>query len=120
MVMGNIPNHQNQVKLWTDTEAARSTTSVNLFKQFPAWQEKHRLLPTLSADEEATWYRAASLNNKRPDFRVLNSRIVRKIIALPLMRDIFQILDNSKSEILSCVDLKDAYHSIKLRKRQTK
>ncbi len=55
-------------------------------------------------------------NDKRPvvDFRQLNTRIVRRNTATPLMRDILHILGGSKCEVLSCLDLKDAYHSIPL------
>ena len=30
------------------------------------------------------------------------------------MSDVLSILDNSECEVVSCVDIKDAYHSIKL------
>jgi hypothetical protein len=50
------------------------------------------------------------------DFRLLNSRIVRRNTTTPLMRDIFNTLGRAKLDILSCIDLKDAYHSIKLSK----
>ena len=55
-------------------------------------------------------------NDKRPivDFRLLNTRILRRNTATPLLSDIFQILGNSKCELLSCIDLKDAFHSLKL------
>ena len=54
--------------------------------------------------------------DKRPvvDFRLLNTRIRRHNTATPLLRDIYQMLGKSHSEILSCVDLKDAFHSLKL------
>ena len=54
--------------------------------------------------------------NKRPvvDFRLLNTRIMRRNTATPLLRDIFKMLGRSKSEVLSCVDLKDAFHSLGL------
>ena len=50
--------------------------------------------------------------NKRPvvDFRLLNTRIMRRNTATPLLRDIFKILGRSKCEVSSCVDLKDAFH----------
>ena len=50
---------------------------------------------------------------KRPviDFRLLNTRIMRRNTATPLLRDIFKMLGRSKCEVLSCVDLKDAFHS---------
>ena len=52
--------------------------------------------------------------NKRPvvDFRLLNTRVMRRNMATPLLRDIFKILVRSKCEVLSCVDLKDAFHSL--------
>ena len=54
--------------------------------------------------------------NKRPvvDFRLLNTRIMRRNTATPLLRDIFRMLGRSKCEVLSCVDLKDAFHSLGL------
>ena len=54
--------------------------------------------------------------DKRPvvDFRLLNTRVKRQNTATPLLRDIYQILGDSQSDILSCVDLKDAFHSLKL------
>ena len=53
-------------------------------------------------------------NAERPivDFRLLNTRILRRNTATPLLSDIFQILGNSKFELLSCIDLKDAFHSL--------
>ena len=57
-------------------------------------------------------------NDKRPvvDFRLLNTRILRRNTSIPLMSDVLSILGNSECEVVSCVDIKDAYHSIKLRK----
>ena len=57
--------------------------------------------------------------DKRPvvDFRLLNTRIRRHNTATPLMRDICQMLGKAQSKILSCVDLKDAFHSLKLTDR---
>ena len=55
-------------------------------------------------------------NDKRPvvDFRLLNTRILRRNTSIPLMSDVLSILGNSECEIVSFVDIKDAYHSIKL------
>ena len=55
-------------------------------------------------------------NNKRPvvDFRLLNTRILRRNTSIPLMSDVLSILGNSECEVVSCVDIKDAYHSIRL------
>ena len=48
------------------------------------------------------------------DFRLLNTRILRRDTATPLLRDIFKILGRSRCEVLSCVDLKDAFCSLGL------
>ena len=52
--------------------------------------------------------------DKRPvvDFRLLNTIILRRNTSIPLMSDVLSILQNS--ECVSCVDIKDAYHSIRL------
>ena len=57
--------------------------------------------------------------DKRPvvDFRLLNIRIKSHNTATPLMRAICQMLGKAQSKILSCVDLKDAFHSLKLTDR---
>ena len=39
---------------------------------------------------------------------------MRRNTATPLLRDIFKMLGRSKCEVLSCVDLKDAFHSLGL------
>ena len=46
------------------------------------------------------------------DFRHLNVRIANNNLAYPLVRDIFSLLGNSKCEVLSVLDLKDAFHSL--------
>ena len=48
------------------------------------------------------------------DFRLLNTRILRRNTSIPLMSDVLSILGNSECEVVSCVDIKDAYHSIRL------
>ena len=55
-------------------------------------------------------------NDKRPvvDFRLLNMRILRRNMSIPLMKDVLSILGNSKCEVMSCADIKDVYHSILL------
>ena len=54
--------------------------------------------------------------DKRPvvDFRLLNTRILRRNTSIPLMSNVLSILGNSECEVVSCVDIKDAYHSIRL------
>ena len=48
------------------------------------------------------------------DFRHLNVGIAKNNLAYPLVRDTFSVLGNSKSEVLSVLDLKDAFHSLRL------
>ena len=54
--------------------------------------------------------------DKRPvvDFRLLNNRILRRNTSIPLMSDVLSILGNSECEVVSCMDIKDAYHSLRL------
>ena len=47
------------------------------------------------------------------DFRHLNVRIAKNNLAYPLVRDTFS-LGNSKYEVLLVLDLKDAFHSLRL------
>ena len=48
------------------------------------------------------------------DFRHLNVRIAKNNMAYLLVRDTFSVLGNSKCEVLSVLDLKDAFHSLRL------
>ena len=48
------------------------------------------------------------------DFRHLHVRLAKNNLAYPLVRDTFLILGNSKCEVLSVLDLKDAFHSLRL------
>ena len=48
------------------------------------------------------------------DFRHLNVRIAKINLAYPLVRDMFSVLGNSRCEVLSVLDLKDAFHSLML------
>ena len=53
---------------------------------------------------------------KRPvvDFRLLKTRIIRRNTSTPLWRDVFIMLGRAQCEVLSCVDLKEAFHSLPL------
>ena len=48
------------------------------------------------------------------DFRHLNVRIAKHNLAYPLVRDTFSMLGTSKCEVLSVLDLKDTFHSLRL------
>ena len=52
------------------------------------------------------------------DFRHLITRIAKNNLAYPLVRDTFNTLGNSKCEVLSVLDLKDAFHSLRLSETQ--
>ena len=49
-----------------------------------------------------------------PDFRHLNMRIAKNNLAYPLLKDMFTLLGSSKCEVMSVLDLKDAFHSLRL------
>ena len=48
------------------------------------------------------------------DFRHLNMRIAKNNLAYPLLRDTFMLLGGFKCEVLSVLNLKDAFHSLRL------
>ena len=48
------------------------------------------------------------------DFRHLNARIAKNNLAYPLVRDTFLVLGISKCKVLLVLDLKDAFHSLRL------
>ena len=47
------------------------------------------------------------------DFRHLNIRIAKYNLAYPLLMDTFSVLGSSRHKVLSVLDLKDAFHSLK-------
>ena len=48
------------------------------------------------------------------DFRHLNVRITKNNLAYPLLKDMFSVIGSSKCEVLLVLDLKDAFHSLRL------
>ena len=46
------------------------------------------------------------------DFRHLNMCIAKNNLAYPLLKDTFLMLGSSKCEVMSVLDLKDAFHSL--------
>ena len=54
------------------------------------------------------------------DFRHLNMRIAKNNLAYPLLRDTFSLLGSSKCEVMSLLDLKDAFHSLQLSEKSQK
>ena len=53
-------------------------------------------------------------------FRHLNVRIPKNNLAYPLVRDPFSVIENLKCEVLSVLDLKDAFHSLRLSENSKK
>ena len=54
------------------------------------------------------------------DFRHLNMRIAKNNLTYPLLKDTFTLLGHTKCEVLSVLDLKDAFHSIRLTENSKK
>ena len=54
------------------------------------------------------------------DFGHLNTRIAKNNLAYPLIKDTFAALGNSKCDVLSVLDLKDAFHSLRLSENSMK
>ena len=48
------------------------------------------------------------------DFRHLNVRIAKANLAYPLLKDTFSVLGNSRCEVLLVLDLKEAFHALRL------
>ena len=47
------------------------------------------------------------------DFGHLNVRIAKNNLAHPLLKDMFSVLGSSRCEVVSVLDLKDAFHSLR-------
>ena len=54
------------------------------------------------------------------DFRHLNMQIAKNNLACPLLKDTFLMLGSSKCEVMSVLDLKDAFHSLRLTENSKK
>ena len=54
------------------------------------------------------------------DFRHLNVRITKNNLAYPLLKDTFLVLGSSKCKVLSVLDIKDVFHSLRLSENSRK
>ena len=54
------------------------------------------------------------------DFRHLNMHIAKNILAYQLLKDTFLMLGSSMCEVMSVLDLKDAFHSLQLKENSKK
>ena len=54
------------------------------------------------------------------DFRHLNMCIAKNNLAYPLLKDTFSMLGSSNCEVMSLVDLNDAFHSLQLTEKSKK
>ena len=121
--IGECPNIKIEIDLLDKSPFFVRPFSINeADKPFMDWQMQ-RLVSLGILSRNSTSHTSPVMlitrkvtQDKRPvvDFRLLNSRILRRNTATPLLKDIFSILGNSKCEVFSCLDLKDAYHSIHL------
>ena len=48
------------------------------------------------------------------DFKHLNARIAKSNLAYPLLKDTVSVLGSSRCEVLSVLDLKVVFHSLRL------
>ena len=54
------------------------------------------------------------------DFRHLNQRILKRNLPFPLIKDAMQIIGHSDAQVVSVLDLKEAYHCLNLSDRSSK
>ena len=54
------------------------------------------------------------------DFRYLNMHITKNNLAYPLLKDTFSVLGSSECKVMSVLDLKDAFHSLRLTENSKK
>ena len=54
------------------------------------------------------------------DFRHLNVRIAKNNLAYPILKDTFSVVGSSRCKVLSVLDLKDAFHSLRLSENSKK
>ena len=54
------------------------------------------------------------------DFRHLNVQIAKNNLAYQLLKDMFSVLGSCKCEVLSVLDLKDSFHSLRLSEHSKK
>ena len=54
------------------------------------------------------------------DFRHLNMHITKNNLAYPLLKDTFALLGSSQCKVMSVLDLKDAFHSLRLKENLKK
>ena len=54
------------------------------------------------------------------DFRHLNMQIAKNNLVYPLLKDTFALLGSSQCEVMSVLDLKDAFHSLRLTENSKK
>ena len=54
------------------------------------------------------------------DFRHLNTRIAKHDLAYPLLKNTFVTLGNSRCDVLLVLDMKDAFHSLRLSENSKK
>ena len=106
-----IPYHvREEDRVVTDKEMKRLCYMGILKEGFSAYSSPVMLISSkLTKDKRVV-----------TDFRHLNVRIAKNNLAYLLVRDTFSVLGNSKCEVLSVLDLKDAFHSLRLSENSRK
>ena len=75
-------------------------------------EQDHRSLSINSSDVYMLISRKLTKDKRVvTDFRHLNVRIAKNNLAYPLVGDTFSVFGNLKCEVLSVLDLKDAFHT---------
>ena len=99
------PNHvREEDKVFIDKEMKRLCYMGILKEGFSAYSSLVMLISRkLTKDKRVV-----------TDFRLLNVKKAKNSLAYPLVRDTFSVLGNSKCEVLFVLDLKDAFHSLRV------
>ena len=104
------PYHVKEEKKILDKEMKRLCYLGILKEHFMAYSS-----PVMLGSRKVMWGKRVVT-----DFRHLNTRIAKNNLAYPLIKDTFATLDNSKCDVLSVLDLKDALHSLGLSENSRK
>ena len=104
------PFHAREEKAILDKEMKRLCYLGILKEGFSAYSS-----PVMLISRKMTQDKRVVTNFRHP-----NMRIAQNNLAYPLLKDMFALLGSSKFEVLSVLDLKDAFHSLRLTENSKK
>ena len=104
------PYHVKEDKRLLDTEMKRLCYLGILKEGFSAYSSPVMLISRKVAQDKSVV----------TVFRHLNTRIAKTNLAYPLIKYTFTTLDNSKCDVHSVLDLKDAFHSLRFSENSKK